>query len=218
MSLTKYGYSTIGVMSIIAFVFLIAGLYFNNMPLKVLLIAIAVALVIFTLNFFRDPDRTAPVTESGVISPADGKIIVIKEVFETEYLKENCIQISVFMSPLNVHVNRIPVDGVVTYLKYHPGKFIAAFEDKASTENERFYTGITKSSGEKVLYSQISGFVARRIVNELKEGDSVKTGEKFGMIKFGSRVDVFMPVGSKVNVKLGDVVTAGETILAEFVK
>jgi len=165
-----------------------------------------------TLNFFRDPDRKTPAQKGIIVAPADGKIIVIKENISNHFVGEKCNQVSIFMSPLNVHVNRIPISGKVEHLKYHEGKFIAAFEDKASENNERMETGIASSEG-RVLFTQIAGFVARRIVNELKVGDEVTIGERFGMIKFGSRVDIFVPSNWESSVKLNDKVYAGETIL-----
>lgn len=210
--ITKYGYNTLGVILIICFVLIAGGIFSDKMILKIALIGVAMFLLVFSLNFFRDPERTAPGSTEKIISPADGKIIVIKEVEETRFIKGKGIQISVFMSPLNVHVNRIPIDGTVDYLEYAPGKYHAAWEDKASTDNERFYTGITSPNG-KILFTQIAGFIARRIVNELNMKDTVKQGERFGMIKFGSRVDIIAPRDFVVNVKNGDLVSAGETVL-----
>lgn len=210
---TKYGYFTIGVVLVLSFLLIAAGIWFIEKPLiKYALFVVAAFLTIFTLNFFRDPERTPPAGDDIIISPADGKVLFIKEVYDDEYLKSKALQVSIFMSPLNVHVNRIPIDGKVEYLKYHEGKYLVAWDDKASSENERFLTGIDYGEG-KLLFSQIAGYVARRIVNDLKTGASVKKGERFGMIKFGSRVDVLVPLGSVPQVKEGDMVTAGETIL-----
>jgi len=211
--LTKYGYFTIGIVLLISFILIAIGIWFADKPfLRYPLFLIAAFLTIFTLNFFRDPERISPKGDDLVVSPADGKVLFVKEVYDEEYIKGKALQISVFMSPLNVHVNRIPISGKVEYLKYHPGKYLVAWDDKASSENERFLTGINYGSG-KVLYSQIAGYVARRIVNELKTGQTVKTGERFGMIKFGSRVDVLVDPSSIPQVKAGDVVAAGETVL-----
>ena len=168
-----------------------------------------------TLNFFRDPERKSPIQKGIIVSPADGKVIVIKQNITNTFVGENCNQISIFMSPLNVHVNRIPISGKIEHLKYHEGKFIAAFEDKASENNERMETGIV-SDGNKILFTQIAGFLARRIVNDLKIGDNVSIGERFGMIKFGSRVDIFVPNKWRPVIKLNDNVFAGETILFEM--
>ncbi len=212
---TKYGYTTIGIVAVIAFLLISLSFFVQNNPLKISLILIAAAILFLTLNFFRDPERKTPAKKGIIVTPADGKVIVIRQNIFNHFVGENCNQISVFMSPLNVHVNRIPVDGKVEYLKYHEGKFIAAFEDKASENNERMETGIVTNNG-KILFTQIAGFLARRIVNELKIGDEVKIGERFGMIKFGSRVDVFVPLKYIPVVKLNDNVYAGETILFEL--
>ena len=151
-----------------------------------------------------------------VLCPADGKVVVIEETEETEYLKDKRIQLSVFMSPVNVHVNRNPVGGVVSYFKYHKGKYLVAWHPKSSTENERTTICVQNSEGVSVLFRQIAGALARRIVWYVKEGDIVEQGQQFGFIKFGSRVDVFLPLGSKILVNIGDVVKGGRTLLAEL--
>jgi phosphatidylserine decarboxylase len=168
------------------------------------------------INFFRDPERTAPVGDDIVISPADGKIVVIQEIMEPEYIGGKATQISIFMSPLDVHVNRIPVDGTVRLLRHVPGKFIAAFEDKASDLNERMLIGIERRNGTKLFFKQIAGAVARRIVADLAVGQEVRAGERFGMIKFGSRVDIYLSGDVTVNVTLHQRVTAGESLLATY--
>lgn len=215
--LTKYGYSTIGFVAIISFILLAAGILINNGIIRYPLIIIAVLLIIFTLNFFRDPERKIPQRDDVVVSPADGKVLFVKDIVDNKFLNDKAKMISVFMSPLNVHVNRIPIDGVVEKVEYHKGKYIAAFEDKASEVNERSEIVISSKHG-KVLFTQVAGFVARRIVYELNSGDSVNIGERFGMIKFGSRVDVIVPASWIPKVKKGDKVSAGETILFEVTK
>lgn len=212
---TKYGYTTIGIVGVIAFLLISLSFFVQNNPLKVVIILIAAAILFLTLNFFRDPERKTPSAINIVVAPADGKIIVIKQNIFNHFVGENCNQVSIFMSPLNVHVNRIPIDGKVEHLKYYEGKFVAAFDDKASENNERMETGIVNSEG-KILFTQVAGFLARRIVNELKIGDEVKTGERFGMIKFGSRVDIFVPSKYIPAVNLNENVYAGETILFEI--
>lgn len=212
---TKYGYTTIGIVLIISFFLLVAGIFFNNGFIKYPLFVIALLLIIFTLNFFRDPERITPAKDNIVVSPADGKVLFVKEVIDEKFINGKAKQISIFMSPLNVHVNRIPISGTVEYLKHYEGEFIAAFEDKASEKNERTEIGIASEKG-KVLFTQIAGFVARRIVCDLKVGDNVKIGEKFGMIKFGSRVDILVPNTWQEKVKKDDNVFAGETILFEI--
>jgi len=166
----------------------------------------------FFLQFFRDPERQTPADQSAIIAPADGKIVVIEETEETEYFHNKRIQISIFMSPLNVHVNRCPVNGRVKYIRYHPGKYLVAWHPKSSVENER-NTVVIGNEGTDVLIRQIAGKVARRIVCYLKNEESVKAGSELGFIKFGSRVDVFLPVSAKIGVHLNQVVIGGETIL-----
>lgn len=211
---TKYGYTTIGTVAIISFILIVIGIFINNGYIRYPLFILALLLIVFTLNFFRDPERIVPSNENIVVSPADGKVLFVKEVIDEKFLKGKAKQISVFMSPLNVHVNRIPISGKVDYLKHYEGEFIAAFEDKASERNERTEIGITSPKG-KVLFTQIAGFVARRIVCDLKPGDEVKIGERFGMIKFGSRVDILVPIDWQEKVKKDDKVFAGETVLFE---
>ncbi len=209
---TKYGYTTIGVVAVITLLLITLSFFVQNNPAKVIILIVAALLLFLTLNFFRDPERNTPQQDGIVVAPADGKIIVIRENITNSFVGENCNQISIFMSPLNVHVNRIPISGKVEHLKYYEGKFIAAFEDKASENNERMETGLVTKHG-KILFTQIAGFVARRIVNDLKIGDSVMIGNRYGMIKFGSRFDIFVSSEWIPAVKLEDNVTAGETIL-----
>jgi phosphatidylserine decarboxylase len=150
------------------------------------------------------------------MAPADGKVVVVEETTEDEYFKDKRLQISIFMSPVNVHVNRYPISGIVTYFRYHPGKFLAAWDPKSSTDNERTTVVIRHSDGSGILMRQIAGALARRIVWYCKEGDTARQGSEMGFIKFGSRVDIFLPVGSKVKVKPGDRVTGPFTVLAEI--
>ncbi|MCU7491713.1 MAG: phosphatidylserine decarboxylase family protein [Ignavibacteria bacterium] len=215
--MTKYGYSTIGVVSIIVFILAGAGILINNNFFKFFLIALGALLLIFTLYFFRDPERVSPNKDNVAVSPADGTVLLVKEVFDDRYIKDKAWQISIFMSPLNVHVNRIPVNGKVEYLRYIHGEYLIASHDKASEKNERAEFGINSKFG-KIFFTQVAGYVARRIVYELKPGDDVKMGERFGMIRFGSRVDVVVPKQWQVKVKKGDKVTAGQTILFEYQK
>jgi phosphatidylserine decarboxylase len=214
---TKYGYSTIGIVAAVSLILFLLGIYQSNSLIKIILIIVSILLLIFTLNFFRDPERISPNKDNLVISPADGTVLFVKEVDDNKYINGKAKQISIFMSPLNVHVNRIPLTGRVDYLKYFHGKYLAAFDDKASELNERSEFGIQGKYG-KVFFTQVAGFVARRIVYELKEGNSVQQGSRFGMIKFGSRVDVVVPFDWIEKVKKDDHVTAGETILFEMNK
>ena len=212
---TRYGYTTIGIVAILTFILIISSFFLQNNPIKIVLILIAAILLFTTLNFFRDPERKTPIRKGIIVSPADGKIILSIGGIYNNYIGENCNMISIFMSPLNVHVNRIPISGKVDYLKYFEGKFTAAFDDKASENNERMEIGIKNEFG-KFLFTQVAGFLARRIVNELSIGDSATIGERFGMIKFGSRVDIFVPNKWIPVVKLNENVKAGETILFEL--
>ncbi len=214
---TKYGYSTLAVIAVITFVLICMSFFTQNYYLKAVLIILPALLLIFSMNFFRDPDRMPPSRDDVVVSPADGKVLFVKDVEEDRFIMGKAKQVSIFMSPLNVHVNRIPIDGRVDYLRYHNGKYIAAFEDKASEVNERAEFGITGKHG-RVFFTQVAGFVARRIVYEISKGDSVKIGERFGMIKFGSRVDVIVPENCIIRVERDNEVKAGETILFEFPK
>ncbi len=212
---TKYGYNTMGIVFIIVFILIVIIIFSSSNYVRIPLILLALFLIVFTLNFFRDPDRTVPNKDKIVVSPADGRVLFVKDVLDDKFLNSKAKMVSIFMSPLNVHVNRIPISGKVEYVKYIKGDYIAAFEDKASERNERNEIGITSAAG-KVLFTQIAGFVARRIISDLKVGDSVNIGNRFGMIKFGSRVDIIVPVDWQVKVKKDDNVTAGETILFEY--
>lgn len=212
---TKYGYNTMGVVFIIVFILITISIFSTSNFIRIPLLLLVLFLVVFTLNFFRDPERIVPNKSKIVVSPADGRILFVKEVFDDKFLKSKAKLVSIFMSPLNVHVNRIPISGKVEYVNYIKGEYIAAFEDKASERNERNEIGITSPDG-KVFFTQIAGFVARRIVSDLKVGDSVSIGNRFGMIKFGSRVDIIVPQQWQVIVKKDDNVTAGETILFEY--
>ncbi len=184
--------------------------------LKWFVYVLSFLLFVIIIQFFRSPKITIAADEKMVLCPADGKVVVIEEADEPEFLKDRRIQLSVFMSPVNVHVNRNPITGVVRYFKYHPGKYLVAWHPKSSTENERTTIVTENSAGMAVLFRQIAGALARRIVWYVNEGDAVQQGEQFGFIKFGSRVDVFLPLGSVIKVNLGDVVKGGRTILAEL--
>ncbi|MDP2388132.1 MAG: phosphatidylserine decarboxylase family protein [Bacteroidota bacterium] len=173
-------------------------------------------LTITILQFFRMPTRVFTKGENLIIAPADGKVVVIEETEEGEFFKDKRLQISIFMSPINVHVNRYPIDGIVKFFKYHPGKFLAAWEPKSSTENERTTVVVEHKNGKQILFRQIAGALARRIVWYCKDGDVATQCEQFGFIKFGSRVDIYLPLGTKVNVKINDVVKGSQSVIAEF--
>jgi phosphatidylserine decarboxylase len=193
-----------------------ANKFLYSIPVLVWLIGIICFLLWFWIIwFFRIPSRTFIYDENQLIAPADGKVVVIEETVETEYFKDKRLQVSIFMSPLNVHVNRNPMSGVVKYMKYHPGKYLVAWHPKSSTENERTSLVLANNRAE-ILMRQIAGALARRICYYVKEGDNVKQNEEFGFIRFGSRVDLFLPLGTKVNVKIGDVVQNGITVIAQL--
>ncbi|MFT7590130.1 MAG: phosphatidylserine decarboxylase [bacterium] len=181
-------------------------------------LTLTAGIVIFTLflQFFRNPTRNTVLNEHHVIAPADGKVVVIEEVEEPEYFEGKRIQLSIFMSPLNVHVNRNPISGIVSYFKYHPGQYLVAWHPKSSTLNERTTTVIKNENGTEILFRQIAGAVARRICYYVDKGDTVTQGQEMGFIKFGSRIDVFLPIGTKINVKLNEITKGGETVLAEI--
>jgi len=212
---TKYGYNTMGIVLFIVFILIVISIFSSSNYIRVPLILLAFLLAAFTINFFRDPERKVPEKSNIVVSPADGRVLFVKDVIDEKFINGRAKMVSIFMSPLNVHVNRIPISGKVEYLNYVKGNYIAAFEDKASDQNERNEIGINSSAG-KVLFIQVAGFIARRIISEVKVGDSVTIGNRFGMIKFGSRVDIIVPEQWFVKVKKDDNVTAGETILFEY--
>lgn len=218
MTIHKEGYTTIALS--ILFIFALNAVVDYKLSditwLRWLVYLFSFALFLIVLQFFRNPKRVFTHGNSLVICPADGKVVVIEETEETEYFKDKRIQVSIFMSPVNVHINRNPISGMVKFFKYHPGKYLVAWNPKSSTENERTTTVVEHANGTPILFRQIAGALARRIVWYVKEGDQVKQTEEFGFIKFGSRVDVFLPLGTKINLTLGQVVKGGVTVLAEL--
>lgn len=208
------GYSTIFVTIIFALIISGVARYIEPHWTAYVLYTAMVLLVAFILYFFRDPDREITEGDNYVLSPADGNIVQIKEVQEDRYIKAPAKQISIFLSPMDVHVNRLPVTGTLEYLEYEPGIFLVAFDHRASDLNERADFGVRHPSGTKVFFRQITGFLARRIVYHLNVGDRLKAGERFGMMKFGSRMDILVPMEVEVNVSEGEKAVAGETILA----
>jgi phosphatidylserine decarboxylase len=181
----------------------------------IVLLASIVIWILF-LQFFRNPKRVHTINQQYIVAPADGKLVVIEEVEEPEYFKDKRIQLSIFMSPLNVHVNRNPIAGEVTYFKYHPGDYLVAWHPKSSTLNERTTTVIKHINGQEVLFRQIAGAVARRICWYVHEGQSVDQCAEMGFIKFGSRIDVFLPLGTEIKVNLDQKTIGGQTVLAAF--
>jgi len=218
MTIHREGIKTIVLTAILFGVINLASFYFMsyNYPwLSWLIFLATIILWLFVISFFRVPSRQVVPGESTVLCPADGKVVVIEEAVDDEYFKDKRLQISIFMSPANVHQNRNPVSGEVVYNQYHKGKYLVAWHPKSSTENERHTVVIRNQYGE-VLVKQIAGAVARRIVNYLKVGQKVEQGAEMGFIKFGSRVDVLLPPGTKVEVKLNQMVVGGITVLAKF--
>ena len=218
MTIHKEGYTTIALT--VLFIMLLNAFvdykFADITWLRWFVYILSFALFIIVLQFFRNPKRTFTSGQNLVICPADGKVVVIEETEEGEYFKDKRLQVSIFMSPINVHINRNPISGIVKFFKYHPGKYLAAWNPKSSIENERTTTVVEHASGTPILFRQIAGALARRIVWYIKEGDKVAQTEQFGFIKFGSRVDIFLPIGTKVNLQLGEVVKGGVTVLAEL--
>ncbi len=218
MKLHKEGYSTV-IVTFIVLLGLSAGLIFVLPSILWLQVIVIVAALIFyfrIIYFFRVPNRQFENIENSILSPADGEIVAIEEVFEAEYLKQNCIQISVFMSPSNVHINWIPVSGKISYFKYHPGKHFIAYLPKSSTLNERTSVGLRLQNNNEILVRQIAGALARRIVCYAKEGMVMNQNDELGFIKFGSRLDVFLPLGTEISVKMKDLVVGGKSVLAKL--
>ncbi len=212
----KEGYKIITVAFLICAVLsLTAHFLIENELVEKGVILIFLILLILILQFFRNPERNFELNPNEILSPVDGKVVVIEEVFEKEYFKDKRLQISVFMSPLNVHVTRYPVGGNVVFSKYHPGKFLVAWHPKSSEENERTTVVVKSKVFGDVLHRQIAGAVAKRIVNYAKEGQEVEQASDSGFIKFGSRVDIFLPLGTKINVSLNQKVKGGVSILAQ---
>ena len=197
-----------------AVVLLLADNFIDTNWLKMVIQIAALLLLIIILQFFRNPKRSVIINENQIIAPVDGKVVVIEEVYEGEYFKDKRLQISIFMSPINVHVTRYGLSGLVKFSKYHPGKFLVAWHPKASEENERTTIVIENNSFGEVLYRQIAGALARRIVNYAQEGMQVIQGTDAGFIKFGSRVDIFLPLGTPINVVLNQKAVGGKTVIA----
>ena len=215
MKLHKESTGTIIVASIVFAVLAFLSVYFLK---EWSLLIIIPLLIIYGLVFwfFRVPQRDILDHKENVIAPVDGKVVMIKEVEEDEFIKGKAIQISIFMSPLNVHICRYPISGNVVYKKYHPGKYLVAWHEKSSTENERTTVAIESLTNHKVVFRQIAGYVARRIVFYCNEGDSAKAGHEFGFIKFGSRMDVFLPLDTEITCKIGDKTKGGIDVIAKL--
>jgi phosphatidylserine decarboxylase len=216
MKFAKDGYGVIAKALVLGFALTALGVWLGGLWLYLLLI-LGIFTIAFTLYFFRDPDRIIPQGDHYIIAPADGKVIDIKEVEEKHYFKEKVSQVSIFLSPLDVHVNRNPISGCVEYAHYFPGQYLVAWHEKASELNERSEFGILHPSGSRMLFRQITGYVARRITFHIKHGDTIKAGERFGMMKFGSRMDLLYKNDIRLTIKPGDKIVAGETIIGEVI-
>ncbi len=213
----KEGYKII----LLTAIFLIAVntmtyLFVNIYWVKFSILAISILIFLLILQFFRNPKRLVQMNNVHILAPVDGKVVVIEEVFEKEYFKDKRLQVSIFMSPINVHVTRYPIGGTIKYSKYHPGKFLVAWHPKSSEENERTTVVLENSIVGEVLYRQVAGAMAKRIVNYAEEGKEVLQGSDSGFIKFGSRVDVFLPLNTNITVKLNDKVKGGKSVIANI--
>ena len=216
MNIHKEGYKSIALSALVFGAVNIIFFYFFSASSPVaawIIFGVTLVLLLFIISFFRSPKRNFTVAHHQVICPADGKVVVIEEITDVEYFHDKRIQVSIFMSPANVHLNRIPMSGEVQYSQYHKGKYLVAWHPKSSTENER-HSVVIKSDSAEILVKQIAGAVAKRIINYLKVGQVVMQGTEMGFIKFGSRVDILLPVGTELNVKLNQNVKGGVTVLA----
>ena len=211
-----------GIMIILVAFFLVTSLnlliywLIHNTWLQSFMVIASVVFFLLVVWFFRNPSRSVVPNDSLILSPADGKVVAIEEVIENEYFKDRRLQVSIFMSPLNVHINRYPISGLVTYCKYHPGKYLVAWHPKSSVLNERSTVVIRDANGREILVRQIAGAVARRIVTYALEDNAVLQGDELGFIKFGSRVDVFLPPGTRIKVGIGDKVAGNETVIGNW--
>ena len=214
MRIAPEGFATIAMAFLLAAAALFAWMFWRGPLLLYLTLGFSIVFL-FMVYFFRDPDRSGSFGPGQIASPADGKVVIVRETEDNFLHKQKVLQVSIFLSPMDVHINRIPVTGKVIYQQYHPGKFLPAFEEKASLANEQMHLGIETPYG-KILMKQIAGILARRVVCYSKLGDSVTAGQRMGLMKFGSRIDLMLPLGTKVNVKVGDKVKGGVTVLGEM--
>jgi phosphatidylserine decarboxylase len=218
MTIHKEGYTSIAISTILFGVINLISFYFlsSSAPIiSLLLFIVTLGLLLFIISFFRIPKRALTIQENAIVAPADGKVVVIEEVQADEYFTDRRIQVSIFMSPANVHINRNPVSGEVVYNQYHKGKYLVAWHPKSSTENER-HSVVYRKDGKEILVKQIAGALAKRISNYLQVGQQVKQTDEMGFIKFGSRVDLLLPLDAKINVKIGDKPQGGVTVVATW--
>ncbi len=216
--IAREGYTIIAVVAGLALALTVGALWVDSWLWRGPMLVLAVGGLAFTLYFFRDPERTPPpdARENGIVAPADGRVVEVVEEDEPLYLNGPAQRLSIFLSPLDVHVNRVPARGVIEYARYRPGDYLVAWHPKASEKNERSEFGLRHPSGIKLLFKQIAGAVARRIEYDLEEGDRVETGQRFGIVKFGSRMDLLVPPSVELQVEEGQVVRAGTTVLGQI--
>jgi phosphatidylserine decarboxylase len=218
MRFHKEGYASLFLVLVFSVIIIfIAHYFFPNFQIAHWFAYLLSSILTITIvQFFRNPIRKYTLGENLIICPADGKVVVIEETNEGEYFKDKRLQVSIFMSPTNVHINRFPISGIISFFKYHSGKFLVAYDPKSSTDNERTTIVVKHKNGTEILFRQIAGALARRIVWYCKEGEIAEQCEQMGFIKFGSRVDLFLPIGTKLNIKLGDLVRGSQTVLGEI--
>jgi phosphatidylserine decarboxylase len=218
MRFHKEGYASLFLVLVFSVIIIfIAHYFFPNFKIAHWFAYLVSSILTITIvQFFRNPIRKYTLGENLIICPADGKVVVIEETNEGEYFKDKRLQVSIFMSPTNVHINRFPISGIISFFKYHSGKFLVAYDPKSSTDNERTTIVVKHKNGTEILFRQIAGALARRIVWYCKEGEIAEQCEQMGFIKFGSRVDLFLPIGTKLNIKLGDLVRGSQTVLGEI--
>lgn len=218
MNIAREGIPTITLVGFITVAALSLSWCFLPLIPTIILSIVLLPIWFLSIYFFRDPERVSPynLSDEVILSPADGKVVVVKEVEAVEYIEQEAIQISIFLSPLNVHINRLPVSGILEYLVYQSGEYLMAWDDRATMDNEQAKFGVKHSSGQKILFRQITGFLARRVVYYLSEGDTLERAKRFGLMKFGSRMDVVVPRSAEILVKQGDKVVAGESIIAKL--
>jgi phosphatidylserine decarboxylase len=219
MIIHKEGFKTIVISATILVLFNLANFSILSSHLPIvswILFLTSFGVFIFLISFFRIPNRKLTLENGKIIAPADGQVVVVEEIIDTEYFNDKRLQVSIFMSPLNVHVNRAPISGEIIYNKYHPGKFLVAWNPKSSTDNERHTIVIKDNEGKKILVKQIAGALARRIVNYMQPGQHINQTDEIGFIKFGSRVDLLLPIETKLLINIGDKVQGGVTVIAEY--
>ena len=217
MKIHKAGYTLLfKAFVLFAFINVLVYAFIPNIIVFRAVLIVSGILYLLMVNFFRFPNRHIVMKDNTILAPADGKIVVVEETFEPEYLKKQCIQVSIFMNIFNVHINWFPINGIIKFFKYHPGRYMAAYLPKSSTENERTTIAIEATNGQEIVMRQIAGAMAKRIVSYAPVGGKARQNEHAGFIKFGSRVDLYLPLGTKIDVKLGQKVTGSQTLIGTF--